>query len=88
MYKQHEPFIVAFDTQGATAGRGVQHQHLSSYSVVTMNTVIVHGERIVCFPHPGRKIQFRIVVRDVGHSGDTSRIRLTRTCYYVIVARI
>ena len=69
MYKQREPFTVTFDT---IAGYGVQHGDLASCSAAIMNTVIVRGAEPVCFPPPARKIQFRIVVRDVGHFWKTS----------------
>lgn len=71
MYKQHEPFTVTFDTWGTTAGSGVQHGDLASYSAVVMNTVIVRGEEPVCFPPPTKKIQFRIVVRHFEHFWNT-----------------
>ncbi|KAF9649655.1 hypothetical protein BDM02DRAFT_3113504 [Thelephora ganbajun] len=61
MYRQHEPFTVTFDTRGMSAGYGVQHGDLSSYSAAIMNTVIVCGGEPVCFPTPSRKIQLRIV---------------------------
>lgn len=66
VYKQREPFTVTFDTRGMTAGYGVQHGDLASYSAVIMSTVIVRGEESVCFPPPAKKIQFRIVVRCIG----------------------
>lgn len=72
MYKQHEPFNVAFDAQDTTAGCGVRHKDLAFYSAATVNTMIVRGGELVCFPPPARKIRFRIVVRDVGHLGNTS----------------
>lgn len=87
MYKQREPFTVTFDTRGAMAGYGVQHEDLASYSAGIMSTVIIGGGEPVCFPPPCRKIQFRIVVRYIGHLGNPSGpVRLTRIYYYIIVA--
>ena len=71
MNKQHEPFTVAFDTQETTAGCGVRHRDLALCGAATVNTMIVRGREPVCFPPPARKIRFRIVVRHVGHLGNT-----------------
>jgi len=70
IYKQSDPFTVTFDTRGMT-GCGVQYRDLTLRSAAIMNAVIVCGGEPVCFPHPGRKIQFRIVVRCVGHFCNT-----------------
>ena len=70
LYRQPEPFTVTFDTRDTTAGCGVQHNDLANHSAAIMNTVIVRGGEPVRFPHSGRKIQFRIVVRCVGHFCD------------------
>lgn len=72
MNKNHESFIVTFNTLGMPEGYGVRHRDLASYSLAMMNTMIAHGSDPVQFPGSGNKIRFRIVVGFIGNFQTTS----------------